>query len=86
MLPLIEVKRNTVHIFLPAAQVVDHSGFTSSVSECYLISDLVDQVSLLFFIGQNGLHELDADYIAVSYVKGHILLTWDLGSGPRCGH
>ena len=50
-----------------------------------LFSDLVDQVSLLFFIGQNGLHELDADYIAVSYVKGHILLTWDLGSGPRCG-
>ena len=43
--------------------------------------DLVDQVALLFFIGQNGLHELEADYIAVSYVKGHILLTWDLGAG-----
>ena len=40
-----------------------------------------DQVALLFFIGQEGLHEYGSDYVAISYVKGHILLTWDLGSG-----
>ena len=42
-----------------------------------------DQVALLFFIGQEGLHEYGSDYVAISYVKGHILLTWDLGSGKK---
>ena len=42
-----------------------------------------DQVALLFFIGQEGLHEYGSDYVAISYVKGHILLTWDLGSGTQ---
>ena len=42
-----------------------------------------DQVALLFFIGQEGLHEYGSDYVAISYVKGHILLTWDLGSGEN---
>ena len=42
-----------------------------------------DQVALLYFLGQEGFHEYGSDYIAVSYVKGHILLTWDLGAGPR---
>lgn len=42
-----------------------------------------DQVALMFFLGQEGIHEFGSDYVAVSYVKGHVLLTWDLGSGPR---
>ncbi len=42
-----------------------------------------DQVALMFFLGQEGVHEFGSDYVAVSYVKGHVLLTWDLGSGPR---
>jgi len=40
-----------------------------------------NQIALLFFLGQEGLHEFGANYLAVSYVKGHVLLTWDLGSG-----
>ena len=64
---------------------------------CFISSDVVkhvdiqfhfsaeatDQVALLYFLGQEGFHEYGSDYMAVSYVKGHILLTWDLGAGPR---
>ena len=49
----------------------------------HFTAEVTDQVALLFFVGQQGFHEYGSDYIAVSYVKGHILLTWDLGAGPR---
>jgi len=49
----------------------------------HFTTDDPDQIALLFFVGQEGLHEFGANYVAVSYVKGHVLLTWDLGSGPR---
>jgi hypothetical protein len=39
------------------------------------------QVALLFFLGQEGFHEYGSDYVAISYVKGHVLFTWDLGAG-----
>ena len=49
----------------------------------HFTAEVTDQVALLFFLGQEGFHEYGSDYIALSYVKGHILLTWDLGAGPR---
>lgn len=51
--------------------------------ELHLSLASVDQIALLFFLGQEGIHDLGADYLALSLVKGHILLTWDLGSGKR---
>jgi hypothetical protein len=41
----------------------------------------VKKVALLFFLGQEGFHEYGSDYVAISYVKGHVLFTWDLGAG-----
>ena len=32
-----------------------------------------DQVALMLFLGQEGVHEFGSDYVAVSYVKGHVL-------------
>ncbi|XP_074032841.1 eyes shut isoform X2 [Leptinotarsa decemlineata] len=43
----------------------------------------MEQISLLLFIGQAGHHDFYSDHIAVSFVKGYIMLTWNLGSGPR---
>jgi EYS protein len=40
-------------------------------------------VALLFFLGQEGFHEYGSDYVAISYVKGHVLFTWDLGAGLK---
>lgn len=41
----------------------------------------IDQISLLLFIGQHGFHDSTSDHMSVSYVKGYIVLTWNLGSG-----
>ena len=40
-------------------------------------------MALLLFMGQPGPNRAGSDYLAVSYIKGHVLLTWDLGAGPR---
>jgi EYS protein len=42
-----------------------------------------DQISLLMFMGQKGHHDYYSDHMAISFVKGYIMLTWNLGSGPR---
>ncbi|XP_050308986.1 protein eyes shut [Anthonomus grandis grandis] len=43
----------------------------------------VDQIALLLFIGQSGHHDFFSDHLAISFVKGYIMLTWNMGSGPR---
>ncbi|XP_023335490.1 protein eyes shut isoform X2 [Eurytemora carolleeae] len=49
----------------------------------HFTSGLVNQVALLLFMGQLGTRRQGSDYLAVSFIKGHVLLTWDLGAGPR---
>jgi EYS protein len=49
----------------------------------HFTTGIVNQVALLLFMGQKGTHREGSDYLAISYIKGHILLTWDLGAGPR---
>ncbi|XP_076253721.1 eyes shut [Rhynchophorus ferrugineus] len=43
----------------------------------------LEQIALLLFMGQNGQHDFYSDHLAVSFVKGYIMLTWNMGSGPR---
>lgn len=46
------------------------------------VTDDARQVALLLFVGQ----QIDADekdFLAVSFIRGHVALTWDLGSGTR---
>ena len=35
------------------------------------------------FLGQSGTQRAGSDYLAISFIKGYVLLTWDLGAGPR---
>ncbi|CAH1977391.1 unnamed protein product [Acanthoscelides obtectus] len=44
---------------------------------------MMDQISLMLFLGQFGYHDFYSDHLSVSFVKGYIMLTWNLGSGPR---
>ena len=37
----------------------------------------------MMFLGQSGPHRGGSDYLAISFIKGYVLLTWDLGAGPR---
>nr|CAD7432771.1 unnamed protein product [Timema monikensis] len=43
----------------------------------------MDQIALLVFVGQEGLHTAQSDHLALSFIKGYLVLTWNLGSGPR---
>lgn len=45
------------------------------------MTQTTDQVALLLFVGQDHPHDATADHMAVSYIKGYIVLTWNLGSG-----
>ncbi|XP_041979297.1 protein eyes shut [Aricia agestis] len=43
----------------------------------------MDQIALLAFVGQNGRHDSKSQHLALTFVKGYIMLTWNMGSGPR---
>lgn len=47
----------------------------------HFITQNDDQVALLLFIGQEHDHDSSPDHIALSYIKGYVVLTWNLGSG-----
>ncbi|XP_050086417.1 protein eyes shut [Anopheles aquasalis] len=48
-----------------------------------IIPTTTSQISLLAFIGQPGDHNELGDHFSVSFIQGFILVTWNLGSGPR---
>ncbi|XP_024082772.1 protein eyes shut isoform X2 [Cimex lectularius] len=47
------------------------------------IPSSLEQISLMVFIGQGHPHDSSSDHLAVSLIKGYVVLTWNLGSGPR---
>ncbi|XP_052892396.1 protein eyes shut [Anopheles moucheti] len=48
-----------------------------------IIPTTTAQISLLAFIGQPYDHHDLSDHFSVSFIQGFILVTWNLGSGPR---
>lgn len=45
------------------------------------IPSTVEQIALMVFVGQDGFHDSRADHLSVSFIKGYVVLTWNLGSG-----
>ncbi|KAK4880029.1 hypothetical protein RN001_008175 [Aquatica leii] len=67
-----------------AAYTIPISGISSSMElKLKFIPNTMDQISILVFMGQTGQHDSSSDHVAVSFVKGYVMLTWNLGSGPR---
>ncbi|XP_055597303.1 protein eyes shut [Uranotaenia lowii] len=48
-----------------------------------IIPTTTSQISLLAFLGQLDDHNERSDHFSVSFIQGFILVTWNLGSGPR---
>ncbi|XP_055376615.1 protein eyes shut [Condylostylus longicornis] len=48
-----------------------------------ILPQTMSQISLLAFLGQSGYHDEKSDHLAVSFIQGYIMLTWNLGGGPR---
>ncbi|XP_062524089.1 protein eyes shut [Bombyx mori] len=43
----------------------------------------MDQIALLAFVGQNGKHDSKSQHLALTFVKGYIMLSWNMGNGAR---
>jgi protein eyes shut len=41
----------------------------------------MDQIALLAYIGQTGRHNSKSQHLALTFVKGYIMLTWNMGNG-----
>ncbi|XP_025158440.1 protein eyes shut [Harpegnathos saltator] len=48
-----------------------------------LIPRTFDQISLIAYFGQRGSRRDVSDHFSITFVRGYIMLTWDLGSGVR---
>ncbi|CAB0028416.1 unnamed protein product, partial [Trichogramma brassicae] len=49
-----------------------------------IIPQALDQISLIAYLGQSsGTRRDSSDHFSVTYVRGYLMLTWDLGSGVR---
>ncbi|XP_065093274.1 protein eyes shut [Ochlerotatus camptorhynchus] len=48
-----------------------------------IIPTTISQISLLAFVGQLDEYADKSDHFSVSFIQGFILVTWNLGSGPR---
>lgn len=46
-----------------------------------LIPRTFDQISLIAYLGQRGSRRDVSDHFSITFVRGYIMLTWDLGSG-----
>lgn len=48
-----------------------------------IVPQTLEQISLIAYMGQSGSSRDSSDHISVTFVRGYIMLTWDLGSGVR---
>lgn len=53
-----------------------HQSFELSMR---FVPNSMDQIALMMYIG----HDASTDHVALSFIKGYIVLTWNLGAGAR---
>ncbi|XP_024880710.1 protein eyes shut isoform X1 [Temnothorax curvispinosus] len=63
-------------------------GVTTSIKDTMelklrLIPRTFDQISLIAYLGQRSSRRDVSDHLSITFVRGYIMLTWDLGSGVR---
>ncbi|XP_043274430.1 protein eyes shut isoform X2 [Venturia canescens] len=75
-------------VFIPGFSSYAAYGLTNAIKDgmelrMRLVPHSLDQISLIAFIGQTGTNRDVSDHFSLTYVRGYIMLTWDLGSGVR---
>ncbi|XP_051158584.1 protein eyes shut-like [Leptopilina boulardi] len=48
-----------------------------------ILPHTIEQIALILYLGQSGTRAEITDHFSVTFVRGYIMLTWDLGSGIR---
>ncbi|XP_012279925.1 protein eyes shut isoform X2 [Orussus abietinus] len=75
-------------VFVPGVSSYIAYGLSSSIKDqmelsMRLIPHSIEQISLIAYMGQTGSPRDISDHFSITYVRGYIMLTWDLGSGVR---
>lgn len=75
-------------VFSPGVSSYMAYGLSNSVKEnmeltMNIIPHTLEQISLVAYLGQTGSKHEATDHFSITYVRGYIMLTWDLGSGVR---
>ncbi|XP_076278959.1 eyes shut isoform X2 [Lasioglossum baleicum] len=82
------ITRPSFSVLVPGFSSYVAYGVSNSIKDTMelkmkLIPRTFDQISLIAYLGQSGTRRELSDHLSVTYVRGYIMLTWDLGAGVR---
>ncbi|XP_078051151.1 eyes shut [Augochlora pura] len=82
------ITRPSLSVLVPGFSSYVAYGVSNSIKDTMelkmkLIPRTFDQISLIAYLGQSGSRRELSDHLSVTYVRGYIMLTWDLGAGVR---
>ncbi|KAG7208524.1 hypothetical protein KM043_014743 [Ampulex compressa] len=82
------IMRPSFSVLVPGFSSYVAYGISSSIKDAMelklrLIPRTLEQISLIAYLGQSGGRRDLSDHLSITYVRGYIMLTWDLGSGVR---
>ncbi|XP_076642313.1 eyes shut isoform X2 [Halictus rubicundus] len=82
------ITRPSFSVLVPGFSSYVAYGVSNSIKDTMelkmkLIPRTFDQISLIAYLGQSGSRRELSDHLSVTYVRGYIMLTWDLGAGVR---
>ncbi|XP_017886693.1 protein eyes shut [Ceratina calcarata] len=82
------ITRPSFSVLVPGFSSYIAYGVSNSIRDTMelklkLIPRTFEQISLIAYLGQSGSRRDLSDHLSVTYVRGYIMLTWDLGAGVR---
>ncbi|XP_076389101.1 eyes shut [Megachile rotundata] len=82
------ISRPSFSVIVPGFSSYIAYGVSNSIKDTMelkmkLIPRSNEQISLIAYLGQSGSRRDLSDHLSITYVRGYIMLTWDLGAGVR---
>ncbi|XP_054001901.1 protein eyes shut isoform X1 [Hylaeus anthracinus] len=82
------INRPSFSVLVPGLSSYVAYGVSNSIKDnmelkMKLIPRSLEQISLIAYLGQSGSQRDLSDHLSITYVRGYIMLTWDLGAGVR---
>ena len=80
--------RPSFSVLVPGFSSYIAYGISNSIKDAMelklkVIPRTYEQISLIAYLGQSGSRQDLSDHLSITYVRGYIMLTWDLGAGVR---
>ncbi|XP_043517283.1 protein eyes shut isoform X1 [Frieseomelitta varia] len=82
------IMRPSFSVLIPGFSSYVAYGISNSIKDTMelklkIIPRTYEQISLIAYLGQSGSRRDLSDHLSITYVRGYIMLTWDLGAGVR---